>query len=210
MSTVQPVGPRVANVVPSRNNHYYPINGLLDELDMLDKQERLQFKKFLKEFLTWDKKTKKGYKRDEHAALPDSDMSCYAKQFLDQATIELADDAAEAQNSKAGEFYFPRRDVDEGSNFSQYPKRWNYSQHRDSIIEIVSQIMVTQKRNMSESLRQKKVRKTRRAEGDRRKGRRNPRATLRQQGKHRSIESGNDSGESVESVNFHSGSTDLL
>ena len=169
MTTIQRDGPQISKAATSNNKSYYPIRLLLDELQIRDKQERLQFTNFLKEYLSWDAGTNQGFTKKEHVLLPDSCMFSYATQFLDSATIEpeVHTGIPDVQRSTAGRFFFPQPNVDVGPNFSPHPKEWNYGQHRDNIIECVSAIMVTQKKNLADGLRQqqaknKKLRRERR------------------------------------------------
>ena len=197
MSTIQNDGPRLANVERSRNKSYYPIGGLLQELDMKDKQEQDQFKSFLREYLGWDENTKQGYTKQEHIALPDSHMPCYARQFLDNAAIEPEVRLAESQESMAGPFYFPGP-LDVGPNFSPHAKKWSYAQHRDGLIEVVAAIMVTQKRNLRDDVQQPRA-KGKRAGLARPESRRKRRTAIRQQRTTFSL-SDSDAGEFVDTT----------
>ena len=178
MTTIQRDGPQISKVATSNNKSYYPIRLLLDELQINDKQERLQFTNFLKEYLSWDAGTKQGFTRKEHVQLPDSCMFSYATQFLDSATIEPEVHTPDIQRSTAGRFFFPQPNIDVGPNFSPHPKEWNYAQHRDNIIECVSAIMVTQKKNLADGLRQQQA-KTRKLRRERREKQRDQRGADR-------------------------------
>ena len=178
MTAIQSDGPQISKVATSNNKSYYPIRLLLDELQINDKQERLQFTNFLKEYLSWDAGTKQGFTRKEHVQLPDSCMFSYATQFLDSATIEPEVHMPDIQRSTAGRFFFPQPNVDVGPNFSPHPKEWNYAQHRDNIIECVSAIMVTQKKNLADGLRQQQA-KTRKLRRERREKQRDQRGADR-------------------------------
>ena len=180
MAGIQPDGPQISKVPTSSNKGYYPIRLLLDELQMKDKEERLQFTNFLKEYLSWDAGTKQGFTKKEHVLLPDSCMFSYATQFLDSATIEPEAHTPEVQKSTAGKFFFPQPEIDVGPNFSPHLKQWNYAQHRDNIIACVSAIMVTQKRNVAEGLRQQQV-KSKRLRRERREIQRDRRAAIHRQ-----------------------------
>jgi hypothetical protein len=178
MSTIQSDRPRLANVERSRNKYYYPISGLLKELDMKDKEEQDQFKSFLREYLDWDENTKQGYTKEEHIAIPDSDMPCYARQFLDKAAIGPEARLAESQKSMAGPYYFPGP-LDDGPNFSPHAKKWSYAQHREGLVEVVAAIMVTQKRNLRDHVQQLRT-KGKKAGLTRPENRRKRRTVIRQ------------------------------
>lgn len=115
-------GPSLANVRKVRNCNYYPINGLLDELDMKDKGERKEFKGLCNEYSSWNDEKKAGYKTDEHIVIPDGKLPYFAKQFIDECGIILP--TAGAQDSKPGLYYFPGRDSGMGSICNPHVKKW--------------------------------------------------------------------------------------
>lgn len=108
--------PRLSNVARSRNNKYYPVKGLLDGIGMTNKEGREQFPTLLKDHMRWDNKSRLGYTRDEHARLPDSDMSCYGTTIMDNTGIKPEIPMFESERPKAGQYYLLQRDYDMGRN----------------------------------------------------------------------------------------------
>lgn len=134
-------GPRLLRKYLNTTRPDYKISALLDELDMKNKAERAEFQHFLKDYMTWDPATGLGYKKHEFAALDDNHMRCYTEQFLDMAQFEQ-------RPHPAGETYFPPRRLEDDPQISKNRKKWNYYDHRSGIIDVVTQIMTTQRNSV--------------------------------------------------------------
>jgi hypothetical protein len=173
MSTSNCVGPSLENLKKAVGKPYYTLNGLLDELDMKDEEEREEFEGLCNSYFSWDDEKITGYKTDEHIAIPDKDFPCYAKRFMDECGIMLP--TAGLQDPKVGIYYFPQHDLDTEARCSPHRKKWNYPQHHKGIIEIVAALMITRKTYLAKAARYRLSKKQTSKAGSKRVGSRHSR-----------------------------------
>lgn len=143
-------GPRLLQEYLKANRRDFKVGALLDELDMKDETERSEFQHFLRDYLAYDRTTNQGFQQKELAELDDKLIRHYATQFMDEAKFKQ-------HTWPAGITYFPPSHLISDVHVSRHQKKWSYDEHRTSIINVVAQVMITQKNGVKKRMPTRRV-----------------------------------------------------
>jgi hypothetical protein len=127
-------GPFLPSGASSTSRKGYKICELLALLDMHNKDEQVDFKRILRDFMI---RTPESKDRDELASLTEEEVRDRATCFLDKNKISPF-------NQTAGKTFWPSHTFIPSSEPGPRPKKRTYANNRNGIIDFVTQIMIMQ------------------------------------------------------------------
>jgi hypothetical protein len=130
-------GPFLPSGATNTSRKGYNICELLALLGMQNKDEQVDFKRILRDFIIRTPGSKDGLDRDELASLTEEEIRDRATFFLDNIKISPF-------NQTAGKTFWPSHSFNPSSEPGPRPKKWTYANNRNGIIDFVTQIMITQ------------------------------------------------------------------
>jgi hypothetical protein len=133
-------GPFLPSGATHTSRKGYKICELLALLGMHNKDEQVDFKRILRDFMIRTPGSKDGLDRDELASLTEEKVRGCATFFLDKIKISPF-------NQTAGKTFWPSHTFNPSSEPGPRPKKWTYANNRNGIIDFVTQIMITQQEN---------------------------------------------------------------
>lgn len=132
------------------------ISALLRKLDMDNRAEQLDFKRLLRFYMNWEPGFTDGFYRDELIKMKDVELHYYAKDFLDSAKLV-------SFNEPAGNTFWPSHAFISTSSPKPQPKRLTYAENRSDIIDLVTQILILQRKSTERKESEKKKKSRTRA-----------------------------------------------
>lgn len=140
MSSSITKGPVLPFDAANTNRKCNKICDLLALLDMGNKEEQIDFKRILRDYMFRSLESRDGHDRDDLQELTEGDVRLFATRFLDNEKISPS-------YQTAGMAFWPSHTFIPSSGPGPRPKKWTYAENRNGIIDFVAQIIATQREN---------------------------------------------------------------